>query len=55
MAKKSIWETGEVEEARGASLDYRGGKEIVEGELGGEIEAWGRGGCHGEPLHDRPL
>jgi hypothetical protein len=55
MAKHSNREAGEVEEARGASSDCRGGEEIVEGEPGGETEARGRGGCHGEPLRGRPL
>ena len=55
MAKQSNRETGEVEEARGASSECRDGEEIIEGEPGGETEARGRGGCHGEPLRDCPL
>jgi hypothetical protein len=55
IAKYSNREAGKVEEARGANSDCRGGEEIVEGELGGETEARGRGGCHGEPLHGHPL
>jgi hypothetical protein len=53
--KLSIMAKSGVEEERGAISDCRGGEEIVEGELGGETEAWGRGGCHGDPLCDCPL
>jgi hypothetical protein len=55
MAKHSNQETDEVEEARGASLECRGKEEIMEGEPGGETEARGWGGCHGEPLSGHPL
>jgi hypothetical protein len=54
MAKQSNRETGEVEEARGASSGSRSGEESVEGEPGGETDARGRGGCQGEPLRGRP-
>jgi hypothetical protein len=53
-AKHSKWETGAVEELRGANSGSKSGEESVEGEPGGEFEARGRGGCQGEPLHGLP-
>jgi len=55
MTKNLNQEASGVEEVRGAKLGCRGSEEIVEGEPGGETEDRGQGGCHGEPLHGRPL
>ena len=54
MAKHSKWETGKVEEVRGANSCNKSSEESVEGEPGGEIDARGRGRCQGEPLRGRP-
>jgi hypothetical protein len=53
--KHSNQEAGGVEEVRGSSLVCIGDEDNVEGELGGEAEVRGRGGCQGEPLHGLPL
>jgi hypothetical protein len=44
-----------VEEARGSSSGCEGYEECVEGELGGETDTRGQGGCHGDPLLGLPL